>query len=53
MRNEYFCQEITDEAYLLKLKSLLKKEKLEPYYDVINYMIDKRIRLEQESFYNL
>lgn len=53
VQNECFCQEITDDSYILKLKSLLNKEKLEPYYEVINYMIDKKIRLEQESFYNL
>lgn len=48
-----FCQKITDESYVIKLKTLLEKENLHPYFEVINYMIENKIRLEQESFYNL
>ena len=51
--NKCFCQKITDELYLIKLESLLQKENLKPFYEVINYMIQNKVRLEQESLYNL
>lgn len=43
---------ITDNNYIDKLKTLLSNKKLEPHYDVINYMIDNKVKLEQESIYN-
>lgn len=53
VKNKRFCQKITDFSYLEKLSSLLKKENLKSYHEVINYMIEEKIRLEQESFYNV
>ena len=53
IQHQSFCQKITDESYILKLKTLLEKEKLHSYFEVINYMIVNKVRLEQESFYNL
>lgn len=51
--NIQYTQSFDDEKYTKKLKSLLKKPRLKPYYEVINYMIDHHIWLEQESFYNI
>lgn len=52
-RNIKYAQKIDDNKYIDKLKSLLKKPRLSDYYDVINYMIENNIWLEQESFYNI
>lgn len=49
--HEYQTQ-ILDNSYLEKLKSLLQSPKLIESYDTINYMIDNKIKLEQESIYN-
>lgn len=38
--------------YIEKLKTLLEKPLLKEYTDVIQFMIDNRVWLEQESFYN-
>ena len=43
---------ITDNNYIEKLKTLLLNKRLEPHYDVINYMIGNKVKLEQESIYN-
>lgn len=50
--NIKFAQSFSEVTYVNKLKSLLKKPLLEPYYDVIKYMIAKKVWLEQESLYN-
>jgi hypothetical protein len=41
--------EITNHSYLDKLKSLLTKEELTDCLATIEYMIEKRVRLEQEA----
>lgn len=51
--NIKYAQSFSSEAYKDKLKSLLVKPSLSFYYDVIKYMIDNEIWLEQESFYNV
>lgn len=51
--NLRFAQKFDDNQYVTKLELLLKKPLLSPYYDVIEYLIDNNIRLEQESFYNI
>lgn len=43
---------IHSSTYINKLNSLLTIENLKPYYDVIKYMIDNKLRLEQEALYN-
>lgn len=53
MSNLKYAQSFNDEKYVDKLKSLLRKPLLKPYYDVINYLIKNKLWLEQESFYNL
>lgn len=40
---------ITEDSYIDKLKTLLGKNNLKPYYDVINYLIANKVKLEQES----
>lgn len=52
LANIKYAQIINDDKYILKLKSLLNIDNLRNYYDVINYMIDNKIWLEQESLYN-
>ena len=47
-----YTQKIKEESYINKLKTLLDKPNLINYYDVINYLIDNKVKLEQESFYN-
>lgn len=47
-----YAQSFDDERYIEKLNSLLSKPLLEPYYEVINYMIEHKVWLEQESLYN-
>ncbi len=51
--NIRYAQTFDDNKYIDKLKSLLNKPNLKQYYDVIEYMIEKHIWLEQESFYNI
>lgn len=46
------AQSFDDDKYIEKLKSLLCKPLLYEYKDVIQYMIDNKLWLEQESFYN-
>lgn len=50
--NLKYAQKFDDENYIKKLETLLNKPMLNKYYDVINYMIENKIWLEQESFYN-
>lgn len=50
--NIEFVQKYDDESYEERLKTLLTKPLLKPYYNVIETLIDKKIKLEQESFYN-
>ena len=45
-------QSFDEEKYVDKLKTLLTKPKLSKYYDVIEYLINNKVWLEQESFYN-
>lgn len=52
-KNIKFAQSFEDEKYIKKLNSLLNKPLLANYYDVIKYLIDNKIWLEQESFYNI
>ena len=42
-----------EEKYVDKLKTLLTKPRLKKYYDVIEYLIENKVWLEQESFYNV
>lgn len=51
--NVKFAQVFDDETYIAKLKSLLTKPVLKEYYDVMNYLIENNIWIEQESFYNI
>lgn len=51
--NIKYAQSFNDDKYIDKLKTLLNKPLLSPYYDVIQYLIDNKVRLEQESFYNI
>ncbi len=46
------AQSFNDNDYINKLKTLLLKPRLKKYYDVIQFLIDNKIWLEQESFYN-
>ena len=50
--NIEFAQKYDDENYEELLKTLLTKPLLKPYYNVIETLINKKIKLEQESFYN-
>ena len=52
LNNIEYTQIINDDKYILKLKSLLNINNLKSHFDVINYMIDNKIWLEQESLYN-
>lgn len=45
-----FAKPIENQAYINKLRLLLGKETLKAYFDVINYLIDNKITLEQEAF---
>ncbi len=51
--NIKFAQKFTEDSYIKKLESLLDKPRLKKYYDVISYLIENKIWLEQESFYNI
>ena len=51
--NISYAQSFDDNDYINKLKTLLLKPRLTKYYDVIQYLIDHNIWLEQESFYNI
>ncbi len=51
--NLKYAQSFNDEQYEKKLKSLLTKPLLVEYTDVIEYLIDNKICLEQECFYNI
>ena len=46
------AQSFDDNDYINKLKTLLLKPRLKKYNDVIQFLIDNKIWLEQESFYN-
>lgn len=52
INNKRYLSHFNDDKYIEKLYSLLDKPNLVKYYDVIKYMIDNRVWLEQESFYN-
>lgn len=45
-----FVKKVENEAYIKKLRLLLEKEELRPYFDVIRYLIENKIILEQEAF---
>ena len=47
-----YTQAFDDEEYVKKLKSLLDKPFLKPFYSTIEYLIENKIWLEQEAFYN-
>lgn len=47
-----YLTSIEDDGYLDKLAQLLEKPLLSDSYAVIKYLINNRIRLEQESIYN-
>lgn len=51
--NLKYAQSFNAEQYEVKLKSLLTKPLLVEYTDVIEYLIDNKIWLEQECFYNI
>lgn len=43
---------ISDNSYIERLKTLLNKENLRPYFKVIEYLINNKVKLEQESVVN-
>lgn len=43
---------ISDNNYIVKLKTLLNKDNLKPHYETIKYMINNKVKLEQESVVN-
>lgn len=47
--NEAACMNIKTEGYLQMLASLLKNPDYSMFYEVIQYMIEKKVRLEQEN----
>lgn len=47
--NEAACMGIKTEGYLQMLASLLKNPDYSMFYEVIQYMIEKKVRLEQEN----
>ncbi len=52
INNKKYLSHFNDDKYIEKLYSLLDKPNLVKYYNSIKYMIDNRVWLEQESFYN-
>ena len=48
IKYQQYAMEINSNAYLKALKSLLNNEDYKIFYDVISYMIEKKVRLEQE-----
>ncbi len=52
-KNIQYTQSFDDDKYIERLKSLLDKPLLKEYYEVIQFMIDNKVWLEQESFYNI
>lgn len=52
LSNIKYAQNFEEDNYIDKLKTLLTKPRLIRYYDVIEYLINNRVWLEQESFYN-
>ena len=52
LSNIKYVQSFDDNKYADKLMSLLTKPRLVKYYDVIEYLINNKVWLEQESFYN-
>ena len=53
LSNIKYAQTFDEEKYVEKLKTLLIKPRLKKYYDVIEYLIENKVWLEQESFYNI
>lgn len=53
INNLQYAQSFDGDEYIVKLKTLLNKPLLKDYYNVIQYMIDNKVWLEQESFYNI
>ncbi len=51
-KNIKYTQSFNDHKYIEKLKTLLEKPLLKEFTDVIQFMIDNSVWLEQESFYN-
>lgn len=47
--NAESCMKITSEDYLQKLSALLENPDYSMFFDVIQYMIEHRVRLEQEN----
>lgn len=45
-----FGKKVENPQYINKLRLLLEKEELKDYHDVIQYMIDNKVTLEQEAF---
>ena len=52
LSNIKYAQNLDDDKYIDKLKTLLTKPRLIKYYEVIEYLINNKVWLEQESFYN-
>lgn len=53
INNLKYTQSFDNDKYIDRLKTLLSKPLLKEYFDVIQYMIDNKVWLEQESFYNI
>lgn len=53
INNLKYTQSFDSDNYIDRLKTLLSKPLLKEYFDVIQYMIDNKVWLEQESFYNI
>lgn len=52
VKNIKYTQSFNDDKYIEKLKTLLEKPLLKEFTNVIQFMIDNSVWLEQESFYN-
>lgn len=48
-KNSNYLKEIEDKRYIKNLKKMLEDKDYEEFYEVIEYMIEKRVRLEQEA----
>lgn len=44
-----FCEKINDEKYILKLKKLLEYDEIQELHELIRFIIENKITLEQES----
>ncbi len=48
IKYQSYCMDITNQSYLTSLKELLNNKEYYLFHDVIQYMLENKIRLEQE-----